>query len=907
MAEDLTRRLKIYINGNEVDATITNLRKNLAKFRAQANQAVEGTPKWKKYNEEVARTELELKQAYKAQNDFKDSTKLAIKGLDENTKALSDFTGNLTQMFNGLKRGNFIEFQEGFKGVSTGIKSATKASLAFIATPIGIAITALAGIGIAAKAWFSYNQQVVEALKLTNSITGLTDQAADQARIRAETLAQTFDVDFKETLITAKNVAVQFGISFEEAFDVVEDQLIRGQKNNDEFFESLKEYPAFFKSAGFSASEFGKIIATGFDLGIYNDKLPDALKEADLSLKEQTKTTRDALVNAFGAPFTDDILKRVRTGETTTKDALSEIAAQADKTGINVQQNAQLTADLFKGAGEDAGGALKVFEALDIALNKQQRELTESQQITKQQVEATKELKQVSSALFSTGDKGFGLIIDKAKLFGTKVLVGILKTGIDVYNWFVDLNNESQTFSAILKTMGIVASSGFNTIGTLITLVKNQFGSLGDVIEGVFTLDYDKVKAGLKSGFGNVTEAITEIKNQAIKDAKEVQDAFNGGFKLERKTIKDFVGDETTNTNTNTATNNTNELTPADQKKLDSKKKLAQLIKQFNEEQKIQEALDKLEEEDRAEAEEVLRLETKFEKLISEAEGEKTLISELEEAKAFQLQQIRDKYAKEREDKEKKERDKLLALDKKYRQESIAAELALQQAKANARTAGLNTLRGLFGQETALGKALFAFEKASAIASIIKSTSEANAKVTASTAIANSIAVASSPLTFGQPFVSINSANAAKNLAANNINAAVNIAQIAATAIKGSYAAGGETFTGTYKGGVDGMGGQPAIVHPNEYIIPAFVRREPEVPAMIEYLEAKRTGKTSKNNNTTLGNSSNSDAVLKALASAVNDLVEKGVEASVKYTLNDERKRRELANKLDNTIKASTE
>ena len=31
--ESITRRLKIYVNGQEVDATITNLRKNLAKLR----------------------------------------------------------------------------------------------------------------------------------------------------------------------------------------------------------------------------------------------------------------------------------------------------------------------------------------------------------------------------------------------------------------------------------------------------------------------------------------------------------------------------------------------------------------------------------------------------------------------------------------------------------------------------------------------------------------------------------------------------------------------------------------------------------------------------------------------------------------------------------------------------------
>ena len=44
----------------------------------------------------------------------------------------------------------------------------------------------------------------------------------------------------------------------------------------------------------------------GLILGYIEDKLPDALKEADISLREQTKATRLALINAFGEDFTSN-------------------------------------------------------------------------------------------------------------------------------------------------------------------------------------------------------------------------------------------------------------------------------------------------------------------------------------------------------------------------------------------------------------------------------------------------------------------------------------------------------------------------------------------------------------------------------------------------------------------------
>jgi hypothetical protein len=914
----ITRRLKIFINGEEIDNTISSLRRNLRKFRNQANSVEQGSEAWKKYNRSAAEAELAIDKAYKAQRAFREDVKLTENGIDNTTNSLSEFTASIGQYFNGLRTGNYLDVQEGFNGIKTGIKGATRAAIAFIATPIGAAIAALAGIGIAAKAWFDYNQQVVEALRLTQQITGLTDQAADQARIRAEALVETFDVDFKETLISAKNLAQQFGISFDEAFDVIEGQLVRGQKNNDEFFDSLKEYPTFFNQAGFSAQEFGKIIAAGFDLGIYQDKLPDALKEADLALKEQTKTTRDALVNAFGAAFTDDILKRIRTGETTTKDALAEISAQADKTGINVQQNAQLTADLFKGAGEDAGGALQVFNALNTALNEQQRELTESEKITQEQIKATTELKQVSSALFSTGDQGFGLLIDKAKLFGTKLLVDILKIGVDVYNWFVDLNNESRTFSALLTVLATSATAPFKVIGETISLIVKQFKSLGTVIEGVFTLDPDKIKEGFSQGFDNIGEAIDNLKKKAQEDAEAIRNAFAGNNELERKNIDDFItASPTSNTEGN---QNQNEgdgdgnLTPQDQKVLDSRKKLYEQLKQLEEEQEILKELDKLDKDQRDEEEEILRKEQEFEKLIADAEFDKELKKGFEEALQFEIQQIRDKYAEKRLEQKQKEEERLTKLDAETKQKLIDAETKYQQAKENVLKTGLNVLRSVFGQQQEIGRALFLFEKGKAVADIVKSSAASLGQISASLAAANAISLAASPLTGGQPMIGNNILIAAKNAAAVKLNAAAQIGSILATTIQG-FETGGESFDGPASGGLDGRGGRLAILHPEEYIVPKIVRKDPEVPAIINYLEQKRLRKIpSFNDGGNVPEDAEQDVTpnttgLMLTEETGQEIITqlRNLKATVVFGFNEEIKRQELAEKLAAIERQSTE
>ncbi|SDT16343.1 hypothetical protein SAMN05192545_2914 [Maribacter dokdonensis] len=911
----ITRRLKIYVNGQEVDATISNLTKNLSKFRALANRSIEGTDEFKKYNAEVARLELELSQARGAQRAFREETKLTEKGITASEKALTDFTGSFQTMLQGYKNGDILQVKEGFNGVKSGISGATKAALAFIATPLGAAIAALVGIGTAAKAWFDYNSQVVEALRLTTQITGLTDAAADNARIRAQTLSEAFDTDFQKNLETANALAKQFGISFDEAFDVIEDQLVRGQANNDEFFQNLNEYPTFFNNAKFSAEEFGRVIATGYDLGIYNDKLPDAVKEAGLAIEEQTTATVDALTNAFGAAFTDDILARVSDGTTSVKDALAEIADESNKQQLNVQQNAQLTADLFKGAGEDAGGAIKIFEALDIALNQNQRELTESEQITQDQINANKELSAVTSAIFSTGDQGFGLLIDKAKLFGTTLLLDILKTGVDVYNWIVDLNNESAVFSTILTTLGVVAQTPFQVIGTLIDNAKNAFGSLADVVEGIFTFDFDKIKEGLQRGLVVSVQTMQQIKAKAEENSKAIEDAFNGKSSLTRKSLDDFISSDApvtsgasasgvanaTSTNNPQRTTN-NELTPEDQRIIDSKKKVTEFLKKFDEEQKLEQQLKDLEEAEANKLKQELELEAKYAQLIANAEGEKELIAQLKEAQRIELAKIDEEYNESEAEKNKALQDQLLKQEQEANAKRIAERKRLGQDI-------INNAISLAGQETRLGQALLAAKGLMAAREMLIELGVLKGKAAVAVAegtLATSVGAANTAkVGFPQnvPLLLAFAAQAVGIISA--IKGATKSADTATSEIP-SFEKGGETFSGSYTGGVDGRGGQYSILHPDEYVVPKYLRSDPIVQDLTAYTEAKRTGKTigvSEGNTTNNQQPTTNNQFLELLAQKFMDKLDEPLK--VLFTLNDVVSLHELEEKLENTVNES--
>ncbi|WP_338813753.1 hypothetical protein V9L05_20610 [Bernardetia sp. Wsw4-3y2] len=197
--------------------------------------------------------------------------------------------------------------------------------------------------------------------------SGLTGTALDKTTSKVAALAKTYGKDLNEVLIATNSFAKQSEISFDEALTLMQKGFLQGADASGDFLDKVKEYPIQFKNSGRSAEEFIKVATQEVKGGIYSDKLLDTLKEFELAIKEMDKAQQDALNNAFGKKWTDEFVNSVNTGKITTEEAFFQIASKAKESGLTVQQTQKLTADLFKGAGEDAGGFLAIIEQVDAA------------------------------------------------------------------------------------------------------------------------------------------------------------------------------------------------------------------------------------------------------------------------------------------------------------------------------------------------------------------------------------------------------------------------------------------------------------------------------------------------------------------------------------------------------------
>lgn len=390
--ENINRRLNIYINDKEVVNSMGGVTRAITQTKNALKALVRGS---ENYDSEVARLTNQLSDLTDHQESFRNELQLTTKDMGAARESALSF-------FSSLATGDVAGAQTALLGMRAAIVSSAAAMAAFVATPIGAFLLGLAAIAGVTKLWINYNEEVYKANVLTNSITKLTGDNLDAVRVKAQSLSETFDQDFTKVLETARVLVNEFHISYADALDQLEVGLIKGGAANNEFLDSMKEYPTFFANAGYSLEEFQSIINSGIDLGIYSDKLPDALKEFTLSVNEQTKSSSDALRNAFGKEFTDTLLKGIKSGAITAKEALTLVSSEAERIGLNAQQAQQLTADLFRGAGEDAGGALKIFEAVRKSIASQKEPLDEVQIAIKRLADSTEDAAAAQDRVFKS-------------------------------------------------------------------------------------------------------------------------------------------------------------------------------------------------------------------------------------------------------------------------------------------------------------------------------------------------------------------------------------------------------------------------------------------------------------------------------------------------------------------------
>ena len=180
----------------------------------------------------------------------------------------------------------------------------------------------------------------------------------DPSQIKAVTenalaLRDTFGVEVNESIRASKALITQFGISADEAYNLMAHGAQNGLDFSGELVDNSNEYSVQFGKLGLSAEDMFNIFQSGSDAGAWNlDKIGDAVKEFSIRAIDGSNTTIEGFTKL--GLNSDEMAKKFAAGGDTAKKAFYETIDAIKAMDDPVQQSI-VGVDLFGTMWEDLG------------------------------------------------------------------------------------------------------------------------------------------------------------------------------------------------------------------------------------------------------------------------------------------------------------------------------------------------------------------------------------------------------------------------------------------------------------------------------------------------------------------------------------------------------------------------
>lgn len=517
---------------------------SLKQLRAQLSNAT------KKYDE-MAKAEREgAKGQALAQhiNEITDKLKLAEEETQRYYRNVGNYYNSMMQaaddlqgteffgmdIVNDTEVSNIIKLAQNMDGLTDKLKAFGKTAIGLVMNPYFAALAGVVGVGMTFKWFYDYNKGLMEATRLTKEFTGYTGEALETMRNSIAATADSMGKDFNDVLATADNLMANYHLSGEEAMKVINDGFASGADLSGDMLNKIQQYAPTFHDAGIGADQLVAILQQTRS-GIFSDKGLDIITMASKKIREMSSGTASSL-DAIGIS-SKQVQQDLANGTKNTFDIIQLVASKMKDFGADSQQVGDVLKNVFGKQGAAAG--IQLIEQLDTMttdieeVKKQTGEWGETQL---ENIKLHKELNSYLSSMFDMSQHGFEEMIEKGKMFGTKILVQIMKGLFNTINYFIDWYNESLLLRGVINTLGTSFRLMWNAVKLVCNLGIDAFKRMGlagkgmlDILEGIVTFDLSKAQKGFKEIFdisGTIKEAWHDIKNAGI----EIGNSFADGF-----------------------------------------------------------------------------------------------------------------------------------------------------------------------------------------------------------------------------------------------------------------------------------------------------------------------------------------------------------------------------------------
>lgn len=220
--------------------------------------------------------------------------------LDEATQELEDFKDRASGAFDAIKTGTIALGTGAIAGAGYALTLSTEFDKAYntLQTQTGATAEEMGTLNEIMEDIYTSNfgeniEDVAKAMATVKTQTKLSGDELQNASKRALLLRDVFEFEVNESTRSAKMLMDQYGISAEEAFNLIAQGAQNGLDKNGDLLDTINEYAVHFQQLGIDAETMFTMLSSGAESGTFSvDKLGDAVKEFGIRAKDGSDSSR---------------------------------------------------------------------------------------------------------------------------------------------------------------------------------------------------------------------------------------------------------------------------------------------------------------------------------------------------------------------------------------------------------------------------------------------------------------------------------------------------------------------------------------------------------------------------------------------------------------------------------------
>ncbi len=354
----------------------------------------------------------------------------------------------------------------GFIGIGKAVLDAGKEIVAFaadydkamrsVSTQTGAVGDELEDLGDVVQQVYADNfgESMGEAADAVAEVRRLLDLEGDDlasAAKNAIALSDAFEFDIAESTRAASALMKNFGVTAEEAYNIIAYGAQNGANQNGDMLDVLNEYAAQYSALGLSADQFVQGLVTAGDKGVFSmDKVGDAVKEFNIRSKDLSTTSAEAY--ALLGLNADEMFARFAAGGETANEAFFEVLDALNNLDDPLAKNTAAV-NLFGTQYEDLGeGILEILASMESA--------------TLDNVDAMEQINEIQ----------YGDLQSQIEKIGRQLEVAFLPLGSTL------LDAISGLMPAVTEAIGALEPMISGLTESLTPLITDVFGQLGPML-----------------------------------------------------------------------------------------------------------------------------------------------------------------------------------------------------------------------------------------------------------------------------------------------------------------------------------------------------------------------------------------------------------------------------------------